>query len=941
MRKLTRKLAISIVLCVMISAVGAAPLFSEPVNPEPPGGEKTPSYIPSVNGLETPGYLTPNHLLKNSFFENQDAVYVEPASTAQTGALRVTIEPETALNAGARWSVNNGVTWHQSGTTETLPTGTYTVIFKRIAGWYRPASVSGLTVNPNATTEITGNYNQAPGINRIAGDNRFHTAVQISVIGWPDGAGTVVLARGDDYADALAGSVLAYSLDAPVLLTRTDTLVTATRDEILRLGASRVILLGGPTALSETVEQQLSGLVAEVERIGGDNRFHTAALIAERLMEEKNVETLPTAFIAYGYNFPDAMAATSYAALQGSPILLTNTDQLSPFTAAALELLGVTDTVVVGSTAVIADALLADLPDPERVAGSNRYATAAALAERFLPPGQTHLYLATGLTFPDALSGAVLAAKKNSGILLTGNSLSSTIKQLVLSHNITSVSILGGPATVSQDVENSLAGLEDPFTWAFMPATQKVFPETIPGSTKSASLYGAKNEYLNIQLVLLSDEHITIPVSCNFGDLFEAKYIDTPRTTSWGQWRSEHKLPRYPDPLPPAGEIQLAPGQAKSLWLRVRANHSHQGVVQIGNVNAPVSVTVWPWEMPAAPSLKTSVGLGGPGLANYYNLSFNSEAYWEMYVKYYEVMLDYRISAYHLPYGYGTVAPRAEKYLTDPRVSTFRIESVNSSLWNLLGQHNVRHKAWVYNYDEPTTLNQYAQITSNAGNYHQNYPGIKYGVPFYHGAYMDDDGNYLPQHLWSTPYEHMVGSVNIWIPQIDYYTHGHAGTNKIQRQSRERWLAGDEIWAYTALAPRGDMPNILLNNTALEHRLLFWQIYSEEIFSGYLYWHSTYWNNVADPWTDQETVKHFPGLWGDGSLFYPLPDGPCGSIRLEMIRAGLQDYELLLKAEQVLGRPAVMAKVQQVTRAFNDYTRDPALFEAVRAELGEALAKEL
>ncbi|HBI55793.1 MAG TPA: hypothetical protein DDY38_03070, partial [Firmicutes bacterium] len=68
--------------------------------------------------------------------------------------------------------------------------------------------------------------------------------------GWPDGAQTVVLARGDDYADALAGVPLAYQLNAPILLTHTNRLITSTKDEIIRLGANKVIILGGTGAVS-------------------------------------------------------------------------------------------------------------------------------------------------------------------------------------------------------------------------------------------------------------------------------------------------------------------------------------------------------------------------------------------------------------------------------------------------------------------------------------------------------------------------------------------------------------------------------------------------------------------------------------------------------------------------------------------------------------------
>ena len=152
-------------------------------------------------------------------------------------------------------------------------------------------------------------------LTRIQGGNRFETAVEVSKAGWEQ-AEVVVLARGDDFADALAGIPLAYALDAPILLTHSQRLVAATRAEIQRLGAERIIILGGPGAISGEVEEQLVGMGLAVERINGDNRFQTAAKIAEH----ETLSQAATAVLAYGMDYPDALAAASYAARNGFPL---------------------------------------------------------------------------------------------------------------------------------------------------------------------------------------------------------------------------------------------------------------------------------------------------------------------------------------------------------------------------------------------------------------------------------------------------------------------------------------------------------------------------------------------------------------------------------------------------------------------------------------------
>lgn len=117
---------------------------------------------------------------------------------------------------------------------------------------------------------------------RHSGDDRYATAVEISKAGW-DSASVVVLARGDVYADALAGVPLAYANNAPVLLTTPKRLPDVTRDELVRLGASKVYILGGIGAVSQGIEDELVGMELEVVRISGENRFDTAAKISQEL----------------------------------------------------------------------------------------------------------------------------------------------------------------------------------------------------------------------------------------------------------------------------------------------------------------------------------------------------------------------------------------------------------------------------------------------------------------------------------------------------------------------------------------------------------------------------------------------------------------------------------------------------------------------------------
>ncbi|WP_430790459.1 cell wall-binding repeat-containing protein [Virgibacillus flavescens] len=289
-----------------------------------------------------------------------------------------------------------------------------------------------------------------PITSRVSGTDRFATAVEISKSGWQDGADTVVLAKGYDFPDALAGAPLAYKYDAPILLTRTDHLTEVTKQEINRLGADKVIILGSEAAVSNAVEAELNSMnLQEVERIGGSDRFETAKLIADKL--DSNLDK---AIVATGLSYPDSLAVAPYAARNGIPILLTKTDSTSDFTKQALE--GKSKTYVIGGPNAVSESVAKNLPgDFERISGANRFETASEIIETF-DFGDQEAMVATGYNFADALTGSVLAAKKNSPLLLVReNNVTESIEDTIVQRDIRKFTLFGGADVV--DVDDELA----------------------------------------------------------------------------------------------------------------------------------------------------------------------------------------------------------------------------------------------------------------------------------------------------------------------------------------------------------------------------------------------------------------------------------------------------------------------------------------------------
>ncbi|MCA1060808.1 cell wall-binding repeat-containing protein [Rossellomorea aquimaris] len=247
---------------------------------------------------------------------------------------------------------------------------------------------------------------------RLSGKERFDTAVKISQEGW-NTSKTVVLAQGYNFPDALTGGPLAFKHDAPLLLTEKNRLTGVTKEEIKRLHATNVIILGGTGAVGTEVADALNQMNISVKRVGGEDRFETAQLIAREVNANAS-----KAVIAYGYNYPDALSVAPYASKNAVPILLTNTNDVPGATMKAL--LGVEERIVVGGEAAVSSAVMKKMEADQRISGVDRYETSIGVAKT-LPMGNqsNNVLVASGSNFPDALAGSVLAAKKDAPLILS------------------------------------------------------------------------------------------------------------------------------------------------------------------------------------------------------------------------------------------------------------------------------------------------------------------------------------------------------------------------------------------------------------------------------------------------------------------------------------------------------------------------------------------
>ena len=278
-------------------------------------------------------------------------------------------------------------------------------------------------------------------INKLAGDDRFETAVEVSketYLGKSDKeeegkttAGSIILVGEEAIVDGLAAAPLASAADAPILLTKKDSVPTSTMNEIKRLVAkgSKIYLVGGEHNISKEVEKQLvSEMNAEIVRLAGDDRNETSLKIAEELKVVKD-GGFTKYYVVGGDGLSDAMSIAAIAAREKAPILVTPADGLTKDAKKFLAENPLEATVVGGeskvSTQVLKDIKAKKNVSVTRIAGEDRHETNAKVIAT-LTDEVDNVYVAKSGYVPqngdallvDALAAAPLAAKADGVIVL-------------------------------------------------------------------------------------------------------------------------------------------------------------------------------------------------------------------------------------------------------------------------------------------------------------------------------------------------------------------------------------------------------------------------------------------------------------------------------------------------------------------------------------------
>lgn len=319
------------------------------------------------------------------------------------------------------------------------------------------------------TTENKPTPTKEKKITRLFGLDRDLTSVEISKSGWND-ANTVIICRGDRYPDALVGASLSAKYNAPILLNTSDSLKDCIKNEIIRLQAKKVFILGTEDVVSPMVVSQIISQCnisdSNIYRLGGSDRYETAAIVAQEIGIPKN----HNAIITTGIDYPDALTTSPLAIYNHIPILLVKGSEgiIPDCIKETLEKYEIKSTIVVGGPDVVSEEIYNWLNfygySPTRLCGDTRYDTCLEVTKYAINQGMNAeiIGIASGENFPDALTLGPFIGKLNGSLLLVKkDTIPKSVKDFISNNkeSVKKVYLSGDAQVISNAIQNKLEEL--------------------------------------------------------------------------------------------------------------------------------------------------------------------------------------------------------------------------------------------------------------------------------------------------------------------------------------------------------------------------------------------------------------------------------------------------------------------------------------------------
>ncbi len=369
-----------------------------------------------------------------------------------------------------------------------------------------------------------------------------------------------------------------------------------------------------------------------------------------------------------------------------------------------------------------------------------------------------------------------------------------------------------------------------------------------------------------------------------------------------------------------------------------------------------VTVHVWDITLPEEKTFATSAGINTYHIGRFYGGCGP-----DLYKQYYDMLLDHNVCGHTLPYD--ILDERADAYMSDPRVTSFCVpcssdvaEEEIIAYYNKIKENPVwLSKAMFYPIDEPSTMEDLEKYKGHVERLKAIAPEIPIISPIYTNIQTGDKADQID---FMDPYTDM------WCPKLCLWDEEQSYDRFLkytpEKTFDERMAAfkadGDKMWSYVCNAPTSPYAQLFIDTDGIVHRLMMWQHYQRDI-EGFLYWGTTSWGyktkemltyKEIDPWkTSNNGVGDGNGnpVYGEGYLFYPgglnfKMFEPISSLRMKILRDGIDDIEFFYLAEQVLGREWVMNYVNQATPSLTEYASKDQ-FAKIRIEMGNAVEAAL
>ncbi len=450
----------------------------------------------------------------------------------------------------------------------------------------------------------------------------------------------------------------------------------------------------------------------------------------------------------------------------------------------------------------------------------------------------------------------------------------------------------------------------------------------------------------------------------------------------------------WPDILLPPGLVEVQQGRRRPLWFRAEvppdaAPGLYTGQVTLSTertrIDVPVTLRVRAFRLPRPGALPCAFGLYASALSSYYHgkKPYRDVMSTETYRRWVDFMGSYRLTPKNVANEYhdrrqadgrdlpdlsnlnGLLAEPAPALFPPYSFCMFRLpcpkdwrdgepkQDPGIALEKLservaeYARLKLPEQAYVYGIDEPAP---------------RAYPFVR---AIYERVRRVAPGFPIMQTVNGTVPDELSGLVDIWCP-LSARLHDGA------RFYRSRLNAGDTLWLYVCCSPKPPYANFFVDEPAIDHRVLFWQA-RQAGATGVLYWCVCWWDGLPGPNSGKTAFPATPirfadhlrtyrsyGVNGDGLLIWPGPNmTPYPSVRLEVIRDGIEDYEYLAllsrcvegaaalpeqrrPATQVLANARKLCTVPAaISESFISFTKDRSVLLAQRAAVANAIEELL